>query len=62
MAKTLYEILTMPNPRLRAGERTVTRQVKLPESLDRQLRARAVADGDLPLSEVIRAAIEAYLR
>lgn len=43
------------------GEATVRHQVKIPESLDRKLRARAVLDGDLPISEVIRSAIEAYL-
>lgn len=51
----------MSNPRLIPGERTIRHQVKIPESLDRKLRARAVLDGDLPISEVIRAAIEAYL-
>lgn len=43
------------------GEATIRHQVKIPESLDRKLRARAVIDGDLKISEVIRAAIESYL-
>jgi hypothetical protein len=43
------------------GEKAIRRQVKIPESLDRRLRARAVAAGDLKISEVIRAAIETYL-
>lgn len=43
------------------GEATIRHQVKIPESLDRKLRARAVTDGDLKISEVIRRAIEAYL-
>lgn len=43
------------------GERTIRHQVKIPESLDRKLRARAVLEGDLKISEVIRAAIETYL-
>lgn len=43
------------------GEHTIRHQVKIPESLDRKLRARAVLEGDLKISEVIRAALEAYL-
>ncbi len=43
------------------GERSIRHQVKIPESLDRKLRARAVLEGDLKISEVIRTALEAYL-
>lgn len=43
------------------GEATVRHQVKIPESLDRKLRARMVLEGDKKASEVIRAAIEEYL-
>ena len=46
---------------LSRGEVSICRQVKIPESLDRRLRARAVLEGDLPISQVIRAALEAYL-
>jgi hypothetical protein len=44
-----------------AGEVSICHQVKIPASLDRKLRARALLEGDVAISRVIRAALEAHL-
>ena len=51
----------MPRRPLSPSSKTVHHAFRLPVELDRRLRARAIADGDRPVSEVIREAIEAYL-
>jgi hypothetical protein len=58
MASSDGGLMTAP---LIPGEASICHQVKIPESLDRRLRARAVLEGDLPISRVIRSALEAYL-
>jgi hypothetical protein len=43
------------------GEASICHQVKIPISLDRELRARVALDGDVSISRVLRAALASYL-
>jgi hypothetical protein len=43
------------------GEASICHQVKIPISLDRELRARVALDGDVSISWVLRAALASYL-